>query len=473
MEQWTKAKTENKKNRKIMKKMKTTILTSVALAACVSTQLFAQNSKEDTIAFSLALQGQASVSTSASKANAGYWTDGPLYYKTGKGKLTQTDLIKAIGVVLHGNTIAGDQLTGANYYSSKAQLVLVQGELSGFFNVIPGLSTSIPDPDMDGTFSTDPSTGVSTIIPDATVTYATLANGRHYQPNLAAPYIYPPGHFQPWGQIFIKDPANTHQTGIVCENVTFFFDLQVQECYDCFYLNSFISDATFNYSKTGGNVSGPPCCVVPAGQTLFGKGTDRYYLTWKFDNTQANEYLDGRNTGSPLFTGYYGLQPTIGFLDGTKPDALAYNNSIVSGQGRPSPYEIRFTLNGILTYGWQLKKINSGDLLPDFIGNATYAANGYGFVQLTCQLITGTATITEKVVKTALCCDDVAWYDNWYGIGWDGNADDLVIESNPPGIEGLISTSQENVPLSLSYHTTDWPNFGTIDYSSPLPYAQP
>src|ERR1035437_5977730 len=210
MEQWTKAKTENKKNRKIMKKMKITILTSVALAACVSTQLFAQNSKEDTIAFSLALQGQASVSTSATKANAGYWTDGPLYYKTGKGKLTQTDLIKAIGVVLHGNTIAGDQLTGANYYSSKAQLVLVQGELSGFFNVIPGLSTSIPDPDMDGTFSTDPSTGVSTIIPDGT-TYATLANGRHYQENLAAPYMYPPGHFQPWGQLFLKNTLGENQ----------------------------------------------------------------------------------------------------------------------------------------------------------------------------------------------------------------------------------------------------------------------
>src|ERR1035437_344890 len=51
------------KNEQIMKKMKTTILTSVALAACVSTQLFAQNVKEDTITFALTGIQQVSVST--------------------------------------------------------------------------------------------------------------------------------------------------------------------------------------------------------------------------------------------------------------------------------------------------------------------------------------------------------------------------------------------------------------------------
>jgi hypothetical protein len=463
MEQWTKAKTENKKNRKIMKKMKTTILTSVALAACVSTQLFAGNSKEDTITFSLNLQGQQSVSTTAG-LNVGNWSQQPTHYKTIAGKLTQQSLIKAIGVILHGN---GDGVTGANYYSSKATLVLVQGELSGFFNVIPGLSiNSIPDPDMDGTFSTDAATGVSTIIPDATVTYVTLANGRHYQQN-PVDSLYPVGHFQPWGQIFVKDPANAHQTGIVCDNATFFFNLEVQECYDCFYLNSFISDSVFNYSTSGGGNAGPPCCTIPTQTTLFGKGTDRYYLTLSFDNTYVNPYLDNRESNlTGLYTGFPGIHPTVGFVDGTLPDALTYSDPIKSGLGSPSPYEIRFTLNGILTYNWQLKLINSSDVLPDFIGTANYAANGYGFIQLTCQLITGTAAISEKIVKSATCCDDVPWSDNWFGIGWDGDANDLVSETGAPGVlpAGTYTTTQENVSLSLTSHQRDWVVTGPVTY---------
>src|ERR1035441_4873675 len=88
-----KQKQRTKKTEKIMKKMKTTILTAVALAACVSTQLFAQN-KEDVITLSLTGQEQVSVSTSATVKNAGNWPDGPKYYKTGTTKVTDKDVIK-------------------------------------------------------------------------------------------------------------------------------------------------------------------------------------------------------------------------------------------------------------------------------------------------------------------------------------------------------------------------------------------
>src|ERR1035437_9531778 len=110
-----KQKQRTKKTEKIMKKMKTTILTSVALAACVSTQLFAQV-KEDVITFSLTGQKQNSVSHSATVDNQGTWSGlgdasgtGPRFYKTATTKVTDQDIIKFIAYVKHHN---------ANYYRS-------------------------------------------------------------------------------------------------------------------------------------------------------------------------------------------------------------------------------------------------------------------------------------------------------------------------------------------------------------------
>src|ERR1035437_7918053 len=126
-----KQKQRTKKTEKIMKKMKTTILTSVALAACVSTQLFAQNAKEDVITIQATGSRQNSVSTSPTVANYGYWSDpqvpgkdGVFYYKTAPVKFTEQDLIHCMAYVLWGN---------AGHYSTTAKLVLDQGELSGFF----------------------------------------------------------------------------------------------------------------------------------------------------------------------------------------------------------------------------------------------------------------------------------------------------------------------------------------------------
>ncbi|MDR3378315.1 MAG: hypothetical protein P4M10_06495, partial [Verrucomicrobiae bacterium] len=127
--------------------MKTTLAASVALAACLGTQAFAQTYvKEGTISFALTGQEQTSVSETTA-ANTGNWVDtsteyGPTHYKTGTIKLTQANLIQDIAYVLHGS---------ANYYGSSAKLVLVQGELSGFFVMTPDLSNSVPS-----TYTTDP-----------------------------------------------------------------------------------------------------------------------------------------------------------------------------------------------------------------------------------------------------------------------------------------------------------------------------
>ena len=76
--------------------------------------------------------------------------------------------------------------------------------------------------------------------------FPALANGRHFDVNPDDTTdlftAWPVGHHQPWGQIFVQD---TGKSPMVCDNVTFLFAITVQECYDCFYLNSFISDATF------------------------------------------------------------------------------------------------------------------------------------------------------------------------------------------------------------------------------------
>jgi len=499
-------------------------------------QVFAQNIKQDNITFSLTVQQQSSVSTSASVANAGNWSQGPLYYKIASKKMTQADILKAIAIVLHGN---------AGYYSSQASLQLVQGELGGFWNINDPLAQSFADnleewlpldssdplypvwtellglyanrltgsfnyydgqlennrtlkapyfPDnnpydwygMDpnyngynypGTYNfdndIDPTLDTATVrtsISDATDEYARLATGRHFLPvpwltyntnlEVGVPYPttgeYPPGHMQPWGQIYVRDPGARGATASapLCENVTFFFYLSVHECYDCFYLSSFISQSTFKIKA--GAQNGPPCCSSP--NTLLGSGVDYYYLTLAFDNTRNNSYLNPAletnychymnaaaaetTSGGERcvkykyeYAGFPGLTPSVGVADSTSPDLLKYIDSIRSAQGTPSPYEMRFTLNGIVTYKWTLTMVNANDLAADYVGTGSYDANGYGFIGLVCSLITGSATFTEKVVKSSGCCLDQVWSQTalntgnnytyeagWFGPGYNGES---------------------------------------------------
>ena len=469
-------------------KMRKTLITALVLGACVGTQAFAQSTKEDTITFALSVQGQSSVSTSTA-INAGYWSDIPTHYKTATKKLTQADIIKAIGYIMHGS---------GGYYSTKASLMLVQGELSGFFNIDDDLANdndpidspyygsqadhdyySTPDGDiLDGWFDT--SAADSTSISWGMDTYVRLATGRHFKAVPDLDYFgdalnsdqtignYPPGHMQPWGQIYVKDPANSHVSGTttanpVCENVTFFFNLTVQECYDCYYLNSFISDSTFTFKA--GSQSGNPCCTSPT--DLTGKGVDKYYLTLSFDNTENNHYLndtwnDRYSDYNWFYTGNEGWYPDDAYFhgnyagvtpDGLSPDSVGYIDIIRSGIGIPFAYEMRFTLNGIFTYTWTLKFINSGDASMDFVGVGKYDANGYGFIALDCSLITGTATFTEKVVKDIGCCDDIPWYSNESGNdGWYGPGDRYAYSDGYYDGE-----SPFNPPTALTFHNDeDW-----------------
>jgi hypothetical protein len=322
-----------------------------------------------------------------------------------------------------------------NYYSSKASLVLVQGELSGFFSIDEDLASadlSYPEHNVDGILDGYFETwaGDDTSISAAEDVFVVLATGRHFDPD---PNGNPPGHLQPWGQFFVKDPGNVYVSDTtldnpVCDNVTFFFNLTVQECYDCYYLSSFISDSSFAFKEGNGN--GNPCCTTPG--NLTGHGVDKYYLTMSFDNTVNNHYLNDGDYGicddyNWFYTGWEGWSADDAYYtniqygvtpDGLTPDSITpYIDPILSAVGKAYPYEMRFTLNGIMTYSWTLTAVNKGDAYLDFVGTGSYAANGYGFIALDCSLLTGTVTFSEKVVKDTGCCDDLPWWDDWYGPG--------------------------------------------------------
>ena len=432
------------------------------MVACAGTQLFAQNAKEDIITFSLTEQGQTSVSTSPTALNAGNFSAPPQYYKTGTKKFATADLLHAIGYVLHGTPA---------YYSSKANLVLVQGELGGFFNLSEDLADTRST--YADNYTPDSATGFASTTVDQGGTFAALDTGRHFQENPLT-FAWPPGHHQPWGQIFVKDPGKTGfgRTDALCEDVTFFFSIIVEECYDCFYLNSFITDAKFSFKSS--NSGGPPCCTTP--NNLLGSGKDRYYMSLSFDDTRNNPYLNPvnlfyvGNTDGP----WPGIlpadikNPTPFPGDGITPDVIPYSDPIRSNLGSAGPYVMRFTLNGIVTYTWNLKFINNSDLFADFIGSASYSASGYGFIGLVCQLFTGTVGFAERSVKINTCCLDQPWYDSfWYPTGWNIFQDpwDDFSVNDPFGFESPINTAVD-LTLHFGFDETYAPNKQSPSVSS-------
>jgi hypothetical protein len=410
--------------------------------ACVGTQLFAQNFKEDVLTFNLSRQYQVSVSDS-SAPNHGVWTAPPTQYKTKTSKLATADILRSIAVVLYGNP---------NAYSSQAKIVLVQGELSGFFGLrTTGVYSETTPPILIGsTVTNNPlyiasigASGIGTFTPGgpelsvSSLIYR-LDTGRNYDAN-PEDFRLAVGHDQPWGQVFVKD-----KNGAVCDNVTFFFSFDVEECYDCFYLNSFISDSKFAFQPK----SGPPCCAGTTANNASGK--DRYFMFLGFDNTYENQYL---NDNSEFYVGnnpdWAALYPgfTVGLVEqdnGITPDALPYDPSILSNVSSPAdshPYDVyvmRFRIGGILSYSWSLKLLNPTDPTQEFLGNAQFPAYGFGFIGKVCSFLTGSTAFAEKSVKATTCCTDTPWFNSWYGVGASYSAFDRP--------------SEVNVPEALTYH---------------------
>jgi hypothetical protein len=320
--------------------MNKTLIAALIVSAGLGSQAFAQKIKQGTITLSLTRQYQLSTNLTVSGGEPTKWQA-----KTKTAKVTQASVLSAIGVVIkHG-------------FSSKAQLVLVDGELSGYF----------------GGSETD--------------SLVQLPEGQNSYPA--------PGLFQPLGQIFAKD-------GTYCTNVTAFFRIKVQECYDCFYLNSFVTDSTFQRKAS----DAPPCCS-PA-FTASGSGTDKYYVTLSFDNTVNNSMLVRKelvaaagDVPAHLVEVPIGLDPHD---NGITPDDdtgyAAFDTAVC-----------RFSLNGIVTYKWSFKPLASGQDTV-FIGTASCPATGYGFIAKTCCLLTGSWSIAEKALDASSCCfTEGEWFE--------------------------------------------------------------
>ena len=394
--------TNNNKNENM--KMRKKLITALVLGACVGTQAFAAPApaapqvKQGVINFALTRQYQV-------QPNTNIFIPAPLVYSTKTAKVATLNVIQAISEVLYG---------APNHFSSKAVLILGKGaEWQG-----ESLNNWDHNPELSGFYGTfSPSDWQFNALLNGNVA---LDNGRNHHLNNALMYYSnvtnkwvaaPTGLSEPWGQIWVEDTGQVDPvTGLaLCVNVTYFFDLQVQECYDCLYMNSFISDAKFK----PGQVNGPPCCSPTF--TQGGTGVDKYYLTLIFDNTENNPHLDWYqwnyntndyyvdlgNYSSTLdpFPNYNGGLTEMD--DGVHPDGL---DPLGTDYHPYDIYTMRFTLNGILTYNWTLKKLNTTDVWPDFLGSASYPATGYGYIAKTCCLINGTVTIAEKLVADSDCC---------------------------------------------------------------------
>jgi hypothetical protein len=172
-----------------------------------------------------------------------------------------------------------------------------------------------------------------------------------------------------------------------------------------------------------------------------------------------NPYLNFIN--SFCYVGVDGIAGNTIVGDGVVPDKInvnPYKDPIKSLVGKNYPYEARFTLEGIFTYTWNLQFVNSSDISPDFVGTGSYAASGYGFIGLFCELLTGSANFTEKIVKPT-CCTGENWYDWWYGVGAEYEASGTSPDYATLYWDGVYPTPM-NVSTSLSFHQ----NFDKSDY---------
>lgn len=338
--------------------MRKALIAALTVTVGLTSQAYAQKQKQSVMTMSLTRQYQ---STGPITGNPGTW-------KTKTAKITQKEVIASIGIVL-GHT-----------FTSNAKLVVADGDFSGFFANWESFT-------YDGAFPHQDIEGVEGGPPVG------FPNGYHravdadgwYNGNVATAGglegVWPAGLWQINGEIFIQDGTD----GAVCVNVTPFFYTMIQECYDCFYLNSFITDSTFKLGTT----DGPPCCQGTI--TTSGSGTDKYFVTMDFDNTVNNWAID------EYYNQYYdlGVEALDPHDDGLTPnDVPEYQNIDTK--------VMRWRLHGIVTYKWSLKPYNSGEI-PRFLGTATLPAYGHGFVAKVCAMITGTVTIAEKLISGNCC----------------------------------------------------------------------
>jgi len=320
--------------------MNKALIGAIIIAAGLTSTALAQTPKQGLLKVALNRQYEYSTNYNPSQ----------MVWKTKKDKITEKTIISALGAVLGHN------------FTSKAQLTVEEGILGGFQNVDSedGFPPGITYPQ-----------------------FTSAAGGARVGVNQVDAGDGPiPGKYQPLGWIFVRDIV----AGVyVFVDVTPFFNVSVHECYDCFYLNSFVTDTTFKF----GQVTGPPCCG--SSSVTSGKGTDKYYMCFEFDNTVANPRVATGDTFGLYSAGGEWLRDLEATMLDPAEDGITPNQAPIYQRFDQSV--LRFRVCGIMTYKWTLKE-------SQFIGAATLPSYGYGFVKKVCSMIDGKITVAEYAAST-------------------------------------------------------------------------
>jgi hypothetical protein len=189
--------------------------------------------------------------------------------------------------------------------------------------------------------------------------------------------------FRWWNaQFIVKDWDAAGKNVILCTNVTPFFVIDESYCLFCWDTWDRVTDGYIN-----NNTTVDPC--ITSGCDKKGSGVTRYYLTIRFNNTYRNTRLQA-------------------WLENDYP--ISHPNGSWIGTADRS-YTLDFVLNGIVTYNWTFKNLNTGANLTPAVPMGTHnmPATGYGYSPF-CGHYLGTVTITEKATLVEQICDPSIYF---------------------------------------------------------------
>jgi hypothetical protein len=336
------------------------------VVAGVASQAFAQHVKEATLNFSLTHQYQYLVTVNGSPSDTDLsWTalvDGDcldtLKYTSKSKKITQKEIIKAIGFTLGGS------------FTTKATLVL-----DNYDNIL----RAPPYPRypwwMPGQEDEEGSTYPVWTHPEERVEWPDENYIRWSW------IMWLDDTFEYEANVWVKDPSNANSDWR-CVNVTPFFEIEENYCFFCWDTMDRVTDGSIQELGS----SPVPCFENNTDCGLKGSGKTKWYWTIRFNNTQNNPFFYND-------TWLYYWQDWLGF--NVNPPALA-------AYGAAASYSMIWTIGGVVTYSWAYKALGSGEPI-DVIGSLSGNVLGYGATPF-CGVITGSVSMPEKIILATDCC---------------------------------------------------------------------
>jgi len=168
----------------------------------------------------------------------------------------------------------------------------------------------------------------------------------------------------PKAWVYISD-VNNADPDLRCVDVTPFFSIEESYCYFCWDTVDRVTDGSITLGTTTG---GDICIGATTTCGTKGSGTTRFYLSVKFNNTINNIWLSEYYTDIPVII--------------PEPDRLNVANVLI------------FTVNGIVSYKWSYKALDSGAGVVPFGTMTMSQAGGYGAIPW-CGHFSGSLKITE------------------------------------------------------------------------------